>query len=119
MGILDFINPFKDTIEQAGKTVDKLVLDKDLAAQLKTEIELVSHQGTRLALELEGTKAELDAALQQAREKTHQIALGTQTIPWVDAFHKLARTLLSFYSLTINAGVVLYFAHACSRCDGA
>lgn len=107
---LNLLNPFRETVNSAAGTIDKLVLDKDLALELKTQVRVIELKGEELALALERTEIELDAALAQAKEQSHQMALQSKTIPWVDALHKMARTLLALLNMLINAGVILYLA---------
>lgn len=109
MSLLDYINPFKDTVEQAGKTIDKLVLDKDAALELKTKLQLVELKGEQLALKLEAKQMELDNALAQSKEQTRRMALETKTTPFVDGFHKLSRTLQGFYQQTLAFTVLMCY----------
>ena len=51
---------------------------------------------------------ELNAHLQQLKEQVYLAELNTQTIPWVDALHKMGRQILSLLNLIIPA-VLLYF----------
>jgi len=81
-GFLDFINPFKDVTD----IVSEVVEDKDKAN-------------------------EINKKLMMAAEKTYLKELGTKTIPWVDALHKMGRQItgylgyaLAFY-MTYKGGV--------------
>ena len=118
MNIWDNLNPFTKVIEGAVEVVDKFVLDKDAALQIKAHIEALRVEGEKLTIENDRIRMELDAALKQTIEQSHQIALQNKTIPWIDALYKIARPLLGFYSITINAGVVLILALSGIEIDG-
>lgn len=72
MSLLDWINPFSKVID----IVDKYVPDKDLAAELKSKLEL-------------------------GAQNVYLTELATKTVPWVDALHKMIRPIgtLSGYGL--------------------
>ncbi len=76
MNFLNFINPFNRVMD----VVDAAVEDKDKANQIKQAISL-------------------------AAEETYRTELQTKTVPWVDALHKMSRTIISLAS--IGAGVYL------------
>ena len=81
MSLLDYINPFNKVMGTVDKAVDKLVLDKDQALQLKTEIQ----------------KAGIEAQTQI--ESSYQIALKSRTIPWIDGLHKMGRQISNWLVL--------------------
>lgn len=113
VGILDNLNPFKKIGENITGTIDTYVsektLDKDKALELKTQVELFTMKGEQMEIELQRLKLELQQAKFELTEKSYQMALQTETLPWVDAFHKLGRTLLAFYNTTINAAVLIIY----------
>lgn len=109
MKLLEYLNPFRGTVEQASQTIDKMVLDKDQALELKTQIRMVELEGERLAQTIQHKAMELEAELLKQREETRRAELAIKTSPKVDAFHKLSRTLLSFTSMILNTGVVLAY----------
>ncbi len=82
MSLIDWINPFSKALD----IVDKAVPDKDLAAQLKTEIETGSQKLVEMA------------------ENSYRKELDTKTVPWVDALHKMGRLLTSW----MGYGLALY-----------
>lgn len=51
---------------------------------------------------------ELLANIAIMKEQTYQAELAVQTIPWVDALHKMGRQILSLLSLVIPA-LLLYY----------
>ena len=79
MSFLDWLKP----ISKAEDIISEVVVDKDKLN-------------------------ELNAHLAELRENVYLAELNTKTIPWVDAFHKMGRQLLSWGSLIIPA-VLLYF----------
>lgn len=105
MGFLSKLNPFKKTVENLTDTldtwVDQSTLDKDLANELRTKIHLAQIEGEALAIKLQETQIELQESRLMLREKSHQIALQTTTIPKIDALHKMSRPILSLLSLLI------------------
>jgi len=76
MSFLNFINPFNRVMD----VVDAAVEDKDKANEIKKAISL-------------------------AAETTYRLELQTKTVKWVDALHKMSRTIISLAS--IGAGVYL------------
>lgn len=78
MSFLDFINPFN----KVADIVDKAVLDKDMANNLKGEILKLGEQ----------------VYLQE---------LSTKTVPWVDALHKMTRPIGTW----ISYGLCAYMVH--------
>ncbi len=75
--MFDWLKP----ISQAIDVVDQLVEDKDQANQLKNDLE-------------------------KLREQVYMQELKTQTIPWVDALHKMGRQIVSILNLIIPAGLL-------------
>ena len=69
MSFLDFINPFN----KVADIVDKAVLDKDMANNLKGEILKLG-------------------------EQVYMKELNTKTVPWVDALHKMGRQISTYLS---------------------
>tara|TARA_R110000803_G_scaffold79075_1_gene144515 strand:+ start:407 stop:724 length:318 start_codon:yes stop_codon:yes gene_type:complete len=67
MNVLDFINPFKDVTDLVSEVVE----DKDKAN-------------------------EINKRLMEVAENTYMTELGTKTIPWVDALHKMGRQITSY-----------------------
>lgn len=79
MGLLDWINP----INKITEIVDKAVPDKDLRAQLKSQLDTL-------------------------KEQSYQIELQSKTIPWVDAIHKMGRQIMALLTMLVTAGMMLY-----------
>lgn len=77
-GLFDWINPFKDVIA----IVDKNVEDKDKAN-------------------------EINKALMLAAETTYNKELGTKTVPWVDALHKMGRQITNY----LGYGLAFYMTY--------
>ena len=48
----------------------------------------------------------LKAKLSEIKEHTYQLELQTQTIPWVDALHKMSRPIISVVTV-VTAGIVI------------
>ncbi len=69
MSFLAFINPFN----KVADIVDKAVLDKDMANNLKGEIIKLG-------------------------EQVYMQELNTKTVPWVDALHKMGRQISTYLS---------------------
>lgn len=76
---LDWIKPINKGLD----IVDQAVLDKDKANELKE-------------------------VFKQLQEQTYQLELGTKTIPWVDALHKMGRQIISLFSIVMSFAL-LYF----------
>lgn len=76
MSFLKWINPFNKVIDVVGEFVE----DKDALNKINGEIE-------------------------NLRQAVYLQELGTKTIPWVDALHKMGRQLMSY--ATLGAGVYL------------
>ena len=79
MSFIDFISSFNKVVD----IVDKTVLDKDMANNLKGE-------------------------LLKLGEQVHLKALGTKTIPWVEALHKMTRPIGTW----ISYGLCAYMIHS-------
>ena len=77
MALLDWINPFN----KVADLVSEVVVDKDAQIRINSE-------------------------LKKLQESVYLAELGTQTIPWVDAIHKLSRTILSLASMLITVYMV-------------
>ena len=77
MALLDWINPFN----KVADLVSEVVVDKDAQSRINSE-------------------------LKKLQESVYLAELGTQTIPWVDAIHKLSRTILSVLSMLITVYMV-------------
>jgi len=77
MALLDWINPFN----KVADLVSEVVVDKDAQIRINSE-------------------------LKKLQESVYLAELGTQTIPWVDAIHKLSRTILSVLSMLITVYMV-------------
>ncbi len=73
MGIFSKVNPI-ELAKDAFSLIDQAVVDKDLKLQLQLKVQEMSHQ-MRLA------------------------ELGTETIPWVDALHKMGRQIISLVTV--------------------
>ena len=67
MNFLDFINPFKDITNLVSEVVE----DKDKAN-------------------------EINKKLMETAENTFIVELGTKTVPWVDALHKMGRQITGY-----------------------
>lgn len=76
MSWTDWINPFNKVVGVVGEYVE----DKDALNKINAEIE-------------------------NLRQSVYLRELETKTIPWVDAFHKMGRQLMSY--ATLGAGVYL------------
>jgi len=70
-------------VDKTVALIDKAVPDKDLAAQLKNDLETL-------------------------REQAHIVALQTPTVPWVDALHKMGRQLFSYAQLIFYGACVAF-----------
>lgn len=88
MSLLDYINPFNKVMDTADNLIDKIVLDKDGALELKTHL----------------AKARISA--QQQIETSYQIALQTKTHPLIDGLHKMARPIMGMITLYTNHSTV-------------
>lgn len=80
MGILSSLNPFRSSIDKALGLADQAIVDKDKLNDLKY-------------------------TLQNMKESTYQLELSIQTIPWVDALHKMGRQILSFLAIAAIVGL--------------
>jgi hypothetical protein len=78
MSLLDWMNPIGKALDIA----DKFVEDKD-------------------------KKNELVASLNELKEQVYMAELNTQTVPWVDALHKMQRGILSILSLAAGTWMSL------------
>ena len=88
MSLLDYINPFNKVMDSADNLVDRIVLDKDAALQIRSEL----------------AKARISA--QQQIETSYQIALQTKTHPAIDGLHKMARPIMGMVTLYTNHSTV-------------
>jgi hypothetical protein len=70
MGLLDWLG----IIGRGVDIVDKAVLDKDQANELKE-------------------------VFRQLEERSYQMELETETIPWIDGLHKMGRQIISLVSI--------------------
>lgn len=84
MSLFDWIKPINKGIE----IVDQFVVDKDRRNELR------------------GILEQLKEKTEQMREESHQIALQTVTVPWIDGLHKMGRQLLSLVTLAVGAGLL-------------
>lgn len=78
MSLVDWINPFN----KVADIVSEYVEDKDAKNRIMGELETLKQQ-------------------------VYMKELGTKTVPWVDALHKMGRQILSIISL-VGPGVLLY-----------
>lgn len=74
MGIFEKLNPFRGAIDSALEIVDEAVIDKDKMMELRFR-------------------------LYEAANTVYLTELQVQTIPWVDALHKMGRQMLSVFVL--------------------
>ena len=74
MSLLDWINPFSKVIDIA----DKAITDKDKLNEFRHELDMASEE------------------LRQMLEETYRQELQTETVPWVDALHKMGRQMMSY-----------------------
>lgn len=74
---------FKETIDKAVDIIDQAVVDQDKSNELKFLIQSLEHD-MRLA------------------------ELGTVTVPWVDALHKMGRQIISLASIIAIVVLKLY-----------
>jgi hypothetical protein len=77
VGVLDWLNP----VSKALDIVDQSVTDKDKREAIRAELEKVAQQ-------------------------VYMRELGTKTIPWVDAVHKMGRQIIA----VLNLAAVTYLA---------
>ena len=78
MNFLDFINPFKDITNLVSEVVE----DKDKAN-------------------------EINKKLMETAENTFIVELGTKTVPWVDALHKMGRQITGY----LGYALAFYMVH--------
>lgn len=78
MSLLDWINPFKDVTDIISEAVE----DKDKANEINQKLML-------------------------AAEATYIKELGTKTVPWVDALHKMGRQITGY----LGYGLAFYMVH--------
>lgn len=76
-------------ITKALGIIDKAVVDKD----------------QKIAIEGELDKLQIE--LQKLAQQVYMSELQTKTVPWVDAFHKMGRQLLSYLTLGLTAYIIL------------
>ena len=69
------------SIDKAIDVIGEVVEDKDLTNKLKAEFETL-------------------------KEQVYLAELGTKTIPWVDALHKMQRGILSILSMLVSVALV-------------
>lgn len=74
MGMLDWINPFN----KVADLVSEVVVDKDARIKINAELETLKQQ-------------------------VYLAELGVETVPWVDALHKMSRTIISLVSMVLGA----------------
>lgn len=89
MSLFDWFKPLDKVID----IVDKAVPDKDRANEIKAELNLAQ------------------ISLRGMAEQTYRAELTTQTIPWVDALHKMGRQILSVLNLIFGAAILIYMVH--------
>ena len=77
MSLLDWINPFN----RVADIVSEVVTDKD-------------------------ERNRLNHALKELEQKVYLAELGTKTVPWVDAVHKMGRQLITFASMAVGVSLV-------------
>lgn len=77
MSFLDFINPFNKLLGVVSEAVE----DRDKRNAINAEIEAL-------------------------RAQVYLAELGTHTIPWVDALHKMQRGILSVLSMAVTVYMV-------------
>jgi hypothetical protein len=104
MGILQKLIPFRKAVDSAVDMVDQMVVDKDKAIELKSQIRLAE-------IEIRTVELELESDLQKLKEESYQKELQTVTTPRVDAFHKLARVLLSILSMVQSPITIIILAN--------
>lgn len=90
MSLFDWFKPLEKLTGTVDKYVDQSTLDVDLANSIKAEIQ----------------KAEIN--IRAMAEQRYLAELQKDTIPWVDALHKMGRQILSLISLIVGAGVLIY-----------
>ena len=72
MSFIDYINPFN----KVADLISEVVEDKDKAADIKKQLML-------------------------AAEATYNNELGTKTVPWVDALHKMGRQITGYLGFAL------------------
>lgn len=77
MGWLDYINPFN----KVADIIDQAVTDKDKANEIR-------------------------ANLMSLAEETYHKELATQTVPWVDALHKMGRQITGYLGYALGFYIV-------------
>ena len=77
-GFLDFINPFKDITNLVSEVVE----DKDKANEINKKLMLTA-------------------------ESSYITELGTKTVPWVDALHKMGRQITGY----LGYALAFYMVH--------
>ena len=85
MSLLDWINPFRKVIDLA----DQAITDKDKLNTFRHEVDMANAQ------------------LREMLEETYRQELGTKTVPWVDALHKMGRQTMSY----LGYGLAFYMVH--------
>lgn len=86
MALMDYV-PLIGTVNKVIDLGSEAILDKDL-------------------------KARFDAAAEELRQQAYLAELGTKTVPWVDALHKLMRPGSSLIGQVLGFVVALYAIHA-------
>jgi hypothetical protein len=79
VSFLDLINPFNKTLD----VVSEYIEDPDKANELSVKVMAIA-------------------------DDTYRQELATQTVPWVDAVHKMGRQVLSLVSVVVPA-ILIYF----------